>query len=190
MSDFLVHDAGDEDGDPTIDPATDFGRPASQRLLVVGLTDLELDFADTSISNGPSYTDTQLARAQQTSFKGDWSSLLQTRAPAAETDSRLRVQYGWARTAAPGMPTVSAENLDLVTGSVTYNDRKLRHALAERPSAAIPDPYARANYDVSPDGQRFLMLRPSEQTGAAPTQINVVLNWFEELKRRVPVGTK
>jgi len=23
---------------------------------------------------------------------------------------------------------------------------------------------------------------------AAPTQINVVLNWFEELKRRVPTG--
>ncbi len=47
-----------------------------------------------------------------------------------------------------------------------------------------------ANYDVSPDGQRFLMLKPSESAEAAPTQINVVLNWFEELKRRVPTGTK
>ena len=46
------------------------------------------------------------------------------------------------------------------------------------------------NYDVSPDGQRFLMLKLSEQAQAAPTQINVVLNWFEELKRRVPTGTK
>jgi eukaryotic-like serine/threonine-protein kinase len=54
----------------------------------------------------------------------------------------------------------------------------------------LPDPYARANYDVSPDGQRFLMLKPSEQTGNAPTQINVVLNWFEELKQKVPTGTK
>ncbi|MFY9530200.1 MAG: hypothetical protein WBC04_09475 [Candidatus Acidiferrales bacterium] len=56
-------------------------------------------------------------------------------------------------------------------------------------------PYQRAlvlisNYDVSPDGQRFLMLKPSESAGAAPTQINVVLNWFEELKRRVPSGNK
>jgi Tol biopolymer transport system component len=42
------------------------------------------------------------------------------------------------------------------------------------------------NYDVSSDGQRFLMLKPNEQTQSAPTQINVVLNWFEELKRRVP----
>jgi hypothetical protein len=46
------------------------------------------------------------------------------------------------------------------------------------------------NYDVSPDGQRFLMLKPSEQAQAAPTQINVVLNWFEELKQRVPAGKK
>jgi eukaryotic-like serine/threonine-protein kinase len=47
-----------------------------------------------------------------------------------------------------------------------------------------------AYYDVSPDGQRFLMLKPNEAGEAAPTQINVVLNWFEELKRRVPTGKK
>ena len=41
------------------------------------------------------------------------------------------------------------------------------------------------NYDVSRDGQRFLMTKESEQ-GSSATQINVVLNWFEELKRRVP----
>jgi Tol biopolymer transport system component len=46
------------------------------------------------------------------------------------------------------------------------------------------------NYDVSPDGQRFLMLKPAEQAQAAPTQINVVLNWFEELKQKVPTGKK
>jgi serine/threonine protein kinase/Tol biopolymer transport system component len=45
------------------------------------------------------------------------------------------------------------------------------------------------NYDVSSDGQRFLMLKPVEQQQAA-TQINVVVNWFEELKRRVPTGAK
>ena len=46
------------------------------------------------------------------------------------------------------------------------------------------------NYDVSPDGQRFLMVKGSEQEAAAPTQINVVLNWFEELKQKVPTGKK
>jgi eukaryotic-like serine/threonine-protein kinase len=41
------------------------------------------------------------------------------------------------------------------------------------------------NYDVTPDGQRFLMLKTIEQD-EAPAQINVVLNWFEELKRLAP----
>lgn len=45
------------------------------------------------------------------------------------------------------------------------------------------------NYDVSRDGQRFLMTRESEQDSSA-TQINVVLNWFEELKQKVPAGKK
>ena len=39
-------------------------------------------------------------------------------------------------------------------------------------------------YDIAPDGQQFLMIK-QEQTGVS--QINVVLNWFEELKERVPV---
>ncbi len=34
------------------------------------------------------------------------------------------------------------------------------------------------------------MLKPVEAADAAPTQINVVLNWFEELKQKVPTGTK
>ncbi len=42
-------------------------------------------------------------------------------------------------------------------------------------------------YDVSPDGQRFLMVKENQQ-GTSASQINVVLNWFEELKRRVPSG--
>jgi hypothetical protein len=45
-------------------------------------------------------------------------------------------------------------------------------------------------YDVSSDGQRFLMLEPSEQAQAAPTQINVVLNWFEDVKQKVPTVGK
>jgi hypothetical protein len=44
------------------------------------------------------------------------------------------------------------------------------------------------NYDVSPDGQHFLMLKPTVSPQAAPTEINVVLNWFKELKEKVPTG--
>jgi serine/threonine-protein kinase len=46
------------------------------------------------------------------------------------------------------------------------------------------------SYDVSPDGRRFLMLKSVDQEQTAPTQINVVQNWFEELKQKVPVGAK
>jgi len=41
------------------------------------------------------------------------------------------------------------------------------------------------DYDVTPDGQRFLMVRTLEQH-ESPPQINVVVNWFSELQQRVP----
>jgi hypothetical protein len=41
-------------------------------------------------------------------------------------------------------------------------------------------------YDVAPDGRRFLMLKSTEHTPVAPTPINIVLNWFEELKHLAP----
>jgi serine/threonine-protein kinase len=78
-------------------------------------------------------------------------------------------------------------------------DRMMAVNVSTRPSFTVgkphvlfsgpyePTPATFSNYDVSPDGQRFLMLKPSE-TEQAPAQINVVLNWFEELKRRVPTG--
>ena len=43
-----------------------------------------------------------------------------------------------------------------------------------------------AFYDVAADGQRFLMIKSSVPDPGAQ-QMNVVLNWFEELKQRVPV---
>ena len=39
------------------------------------------------------------------------------------------------------------------------------------------------SYDVSPDGRRFLMLKVGSP-GSAPARLTVVLNWFEELRRR------
>ena len=43
-------------------------------------------------------------------------------------------------------------------------------------------------YDVSPDGKRFLMIKEDgagEET--EPTQVILVQNWLDELKRLVPV---
>ncbi|MHC4189424.1 MAG: protein kinase domain-containing protein [Planctomycetota bacterium] len=45
----------------------------------------------------------------------------------------------------------------------------------------------RAHFDVRPDGQRLLVLN-MRSTDEEVGKINVVLNWFEELKRRVPTG--
>jgi Tol biopolymer transport system component len=39
-----------------------------------------------------------------------------------------------------------------------------------------------SNYDVSSDGQRFLMVKDESESG----RLSLVLNWFEELKARVP----
>jgi hypothetical protein len=45
-------------------------------------------------------------------------------------------------------------------------------------------------WDADPSGKRFLMIRVSDSpaVGTAPVRprIDVVVNWFEELKRRVP----
>jgi dipeptidyl aminopeptidase/acylaminoacyl peptidase len=42
------------------------------------------------------------------------------------------------------------------------------------------------SWNVSPDGQRFLLLRFAPSTDKPVTAMNIVLNWTEELKRRVP----
>jgi Tol biopolymer transport system component len=45
-------------------------------------------------------------------------------------------------------------------------------------------------YDITPDGRQFLvMLPPSEPASSIdrPPQIEITLNWFDELKQRVPV---
>jgi len=46
--------------------------------------------------------------------------------------------------------------------------------------------YSTPSYDIAPDGSRFLMLKPIEDESGTRPQINVVLNWFEELTARVP----
>ena len=54
--------------------------------------------------------------------------------------------------------------------------------LFEGPQYAHDGP---SGFDVSPDGQRLLMIKEDEHAASA-TQIGVVLNWTEELKRLVP----
>jgi hypothetical protein len=44
-------------------------------------------------------------------------------------------------------------------------------------------------WDITPDGKRFLMMKEAgtpASTGGSAQGIHIVLNWFEELKQRVP----
>ena len=49
----------------------------------------------------------------------------------------------------------------------------------------VSDDAANANYDVSLDGEQFVMVRAAESN---PSQLILVQSWFEELKRLVPVN--
>ena len=43
------------------------------------------------------------------------------------------------------------------------------------------------SFDISPTGDRFVLREPSEPEPQPVTEINVVLNWHEELIARVSV---
>ena len=52
------------------------------------------------------------------------------------------------------------------------------------PAVLLDGQYPNMNFDVSPDGNRFLMLKQDETPPIS--QLAVVFGWFEELKARVP----
>jgi hypothetical protein len=55
---------------------------------------------------------------------------------------------------------------------------------------AVAQSYSSRPYDVSSDGQRFLMIKENVARGQNATSAGmvVVLNWFEELKAKLPAG--
>ncbi len=55
--------------------------------------------------------------------------------------------------------------------------------LFDIPKVASPQNFG--GYDVRPDGQRFVFAIPLEEP--RPREIRVVLNWFEELKEKLPI---
>jgi hypothetical protein len=58
-----------------------------------------------------------------------------------------------------------------------------------RPVTAGGGPNLPRAYDVAPDGQHLVILTPPDTANSVSVgpQVQVVLNWFEELKARVPV---
>jgi len=74
-----------------------------------------------------------------------------------------------------------------LTSVDVYQDREWRAGI---PKKLLQPGYYRANvtaaptYDVSLDGRRFLVIKPTNNS--TPMSIVVVQNWFEELKRLAP----
>jgi hypothetical protein len=67
-----------------------------------------------------------------------------------------------------------------------------RPEIRGRSTVPIPDalmPEGSRDYDITPDGERILVIVPADEPELENVrpQIHVVLNWFEELKARVPV---
>ncbi len=63
--------------------------------------------------------------------------------------------------------------------------------IPETPREIIKGPYinvAGISWNFAPDAKRLLVLQPLHEQKVV-TEVKVVLNWFEELKRRVPVAS-
>ena len=104
--------------------------------------------------------------------------------PVFSSDGR-ELFYRRAAPAAGGPVQNELVRIDISTdGRVTYG--------AERviPIEGLPARVGIRDYDVIPDEDRLLLMAPAgvADSGPAPDQqIKIILNWFEELKERVPV---
>lgn len=70
-----------------------------------------------------------------------------------------------------------------VTGGPEFGAGPPRLAVNGPPTRGHRD---HPNYDVAPDGQRLLVLLADAVSPSA--SVHVILNWVEELRRRVPRG--
>ena len=43
-------------------------------------------------------------------------------------------------------------------------------------------------FDLSPDGERFAVVQPEASEQKGPLHVTFLLNFFDELRRRAPVG--
>ncbi len=113
--------------------------------------------------------------------------------PNVDDDSALISNAGgvmplWSRDGRELFYLESGSPDRLMSVSVSASETEFSHG-ARTP--ILEWPYLRPgaaqgrNYDVSPDGQRFLAIK-ADGTSGTTTQIIVVQNWFDELNRLVP----
>jgi len=89
----------------------------------------------------------------------------------------------------PDRPTLSPGRYTIVAVGVTIDGGFTVGGARALPIEGFSVVPGSPNFDVTPDGQRFLMLFPADRTGdgeAVRPTITIVENWFEELRQRVP----
>jgi Tol biopolymer transport system component len=57
-----------------------------------------------------------------------------------------------------------------------------------RPKLLFEGRYQANGYDVTADGARFLMVKDAATEQASPDRLQIVVNWSEELERRLPLA--
>ena len=65
-------------------------------------------------------------------------------------------------------------------------DHRVRHSVAVPRRFPIASPLTPRTFDITRDGKTLGVLTEGQSLSQATDQIQVVLNWFEELKRLVP----
>ena len=103
-------------------------------------------------------------------------------------NSRFCAQFHYS---ADSLELRNQSGIPLLRTELTFKTGK-PEALIEISGVGLLFQYIGMKLPIRPDGQRFLMMKPAGATDgeiaeASPRKINVVLNWFEELKERVPV---
>ena len=84
----------------------------------------------------------------------------------------------------------SPDNPNLVSMMAATAERRADVFVAGAPRKLFEGRYSLTGpvrgYDVTPDGKRFLMVQQLDPAPEPPSELVLVDNWIEELKRRVP----
>jgi hypothetical protein len=109
--------------------------------------------------------------------------------PAARLKRPVSVDGGFAPAwASDGKELFHVSGTSMMSAAVVRGD-PIAFARHVRLFDGIESAGAGTNYSVAPDG-RFLFVQPPEAGAAHRSHLTLVLNWFEELQRRVPTRSR
>jgi hypothetical protein len=102
----------------------------------------------------------------------------------SNTTSRSHIELQRRQAASAELGTLAVIDISDVGGSPRFTNERVL------PIQGFQVFYGNRDYDITKDGKRLIVIVPESKTettrAPARPQINVVLNWFEELKARVP----